>query len=133
MADGQDNAANAMYAVEQRDPAAAQQAASARRGLEQRDESGNTPFLKALASGQFIIAEILLDHGADPWAVDEFGLTAGHRLAANPWGPGTIEGDAKQRVTAKLSARGFPLPPPPQEEVLAMAASGRWPPREGAR
>lgn len=126
-----DNAANLLYAVEQRDPAAVQVALAARRGLEQRDESGTTPLLKALASAQFVIAEMIVDGGGDIWAVDEFGLTAGHFLQANPWPPGSIEGDAKQRVIGKLKARGFPYPPPPQEEVQRLVAEGRWPPRAG--
>lgn len=124
---------NAMVAVEQGDPAAARDAAIARRGLEQRDESGATPFLKAAASGQYVIAEILLDNGADGWAADEFGLTAGHYIKSNPFPPGSAEGDAKVRVADKLRARGFPFPPPPQAEVLGMIAAGRWPPRQGGR
>ena len=123
-----DNAINAMYAVEQSDPAAVREAVAARRGLEQRDESGNTPLFKAAASGQYVIAEILVDGGADIWANDEFGLTVAHLAAANPFPPGTAEGDAKARVLAKLRARGFPVPPPPQAEVLRLVAAGGWPP-----
>lgn len=122
---------NAMVAVEQRDPDAARDAAVARRGLEQRDESGATPFLKAAASGQYVIAEILLDHGADPWAADEFGLTAAHFISTNPFPPGSPDGDAKVRLTDKLRARGFPFPPPPQGEVLRLIAAGHWPPASG--
>ena len=128
-----DNAQSVRIAVEERDPVAVQRAVAARRGLEERDESGNTPLLIALASGQFVIAEILIKGGADVWAHDEFGLTAGHRIAANPFDPGSVEGDAKQRVIELLSARGFPRQPPPQAEVLRLDAANGWPPRHQER
>lgn len=124
----QGKAASALKAVQQRDPHAVAAAVAAHRGLEQRDESGNTPLLVAMASGQFTIAETLLDGGADPWAVDEFGQTVGHRIVVNPFPPGSVEGDAKQRVLVKLRARGFPYPPPRTEDVLHLVAKGQWPP-----
>lgn len=133
MDSGSQTAKSAMRAVNQGDPAAAREAAVARRGLEQRDEAGATPFLSAVSSGQYVIAEILLDHGANPWAADEFGLTAMHFIRANPFPPGTIEGDAKVRVADKLRAIGFADPPPPQADVLRMMEAGQWPPRQGGR
>ncbi len=123
-----DNSYNAMVAVEQQDVEAARNAAKARRGLEQRDESGSTPLLKAAASGQYQIAEILFDEGADRWAYNEFGLTVAHYISTNRFAPGTAEGDAKKRLQNKLMASGFPFPPPSQEEVLDLARSGSWPP-----
>lgn len=122
----------AMYAVEQGDSDAVREAVAVKRGMEQLDESSSTSFLKACASGQYVIAEILLDGGANAWAVDEFGLAAAHYIEVSPFPPGTQEGDAKERVLAKLRARGFPFPPPAQEEILHLVAAGQWPPA-GAR
>lgn len=133
MDEGNQTAMSAMRAVNQGDPAAAREAAVARRGLEQRDEAGATPFLSAVASGQYVIAEILLDHGANPWAADEFGLTAMHFIRTNPFPPGTIEGDAKLRVAGKLHGIGFPDPPPTEEDVLKRIEKGQWPPQQGGR
>lgn len=128
MAQDMDNAESVRIAVEQRDPEAVRVAVAAGRGIDERNDVGATPLITAVSSGQFVIAEMLVDGGADIFAADRFGLTAAHLAAIVPFPPGTVEGDAKQRVLAKLRQRGMPQPPPPQTEVLRMIEAGEWPP-----
>lgn len=96
--------------------------------LNPRDESGDTPLTLATISDQFVIAEMLIDAGADIFAASEFGWTAGYAAQTSRLEPGTAEGDARQRVIAKLKAKGFPWPAPEPETVEQLAAKGQWPP-----
>lgn len=97
--------------------------------LNVRDEAGDTPLTLAAISDQFVIAEMLIDGGADVFAHSEFGWTAGYAAQSSRLAPGTAEGDARQRVIAKLRAKGFPWPAPEPETVEQLAARGAWPPR----
>lgn len=96
------------------------------------DYRGQAPLLLAVATYQFRIAEVLIDNGADIFAVDKLGFNVG--LYASAFPPttdpisGTVENDARERVIQKLKEGGFPWPPPWQDEVLQMKASGKWPP-----
>ncbi|HLY58849.1 MAG TPA: ankyrin repeat domain-containing protein, partial [Stellaceae bacterium] len=51
--------------------------------VDPRQQGGFTPLMSAAARGDREIAELLLDHGADPYLVDEMGLSAiDHALKA---------------------------------------------------
>lgn len=77
---------------------------------------------------QWNMVEILIDHGADIWAYDEFGMTAAQEAETSRVMPGSDEDKARLRVIAKLKARGYPFPPPKSDEVLKLVEERRWPP-----
>ncbi len=129
MPSSEQNAQSARGAVAYRDIEAVRMAVAARRGLEERDEIGDTPFLTAVGTAQFRIAEILIDGGCDIFAADKFGLTAGRSLEGSAIRPGTPEGDAYARVKSKMATLGFPFPAPSPETVRTMIAQGQWPQR----
>ena len=102
-------------------------------GLNERYYTNNdTPMIFAAGSNQWTVVEILIDHGADIWAYNQFGITAAQRTETSRVIPGSDEDQARLRVIAKLKARGYPFPPPKSDEVLEMVKEGRWPPA-GAR
>lgn len=98
-------------------------------GLNERYYTNNTtPMIFAAGSDQWTMAEILLDHGADIWAHDEFGITAAQMADTSRIVPGSDEDRARLRVIAKLKARGYPFPPPNRDEILQLVKDRRWPP-----
>lgn len=122
-----DNARSVRIAVEYRDREAVRAALAAHPdGLEERDEVGSTPLIIATGSGQFAIAELLIDAGANVWALDRFGINPAGNTATVKYPPGTPEGDARERVVKRLRERGVPFPPPPPREVLRLSKAGEW-------
>lgn len=102
-------------------------------GLNERyaaDQS--TPIIEAAGSDQWPVVEILVDHGADIWAHDKFGITMTQWAVTSRILPGSTEDQARLRVIEKLKARGYPFPPPTSEQVLALDKAGHWPP-QGAK
>lgn len=98
-------------------------------GLNERaPEEQATPMIEAAETDQWPVVEILIDHGADIWAHDEFGIVAGGYALTSRIVSGSAEDAARLRVIEKLKAKGFPLPPPNPDEVLALDAAGKWPP-----
>jgi hypothetical protein len=98
-------------------------------GLNEREPADqSTPMIEAAQTDQWPSVEILIDHGADIWAHDQFGITAAQRTLTSRILRGSEEDKARLRVIDKLKARGYPWPPPKAEEVLALAKAGRWPP-----
>ena len=97
--------------------------------LNERDPANqSTPMIAAAETMQWGMVETLIDHGADIWAHDQFGITAAQRTQTSRVIPGSEEDQARLRVIAKLKARGYPFPPPKSDEVLEMVKEGRWPP-----
>lgn len=88
---------------------------------------GKSPLIVACLSGHFIIAEKLIDAGADVFAYDSLGWTAGTWVAQSTITDGP-EGEARVRVMEKMKAKGFPFPPPSQEEIQERISRGTWPP-----
>jgi uncharacterized protein len=97
--------------------------------LEEKDHRGQTPLVIAAVTDQFRIAEILLQAGADPFAVDKFGWTAGYAAQTSALARGP-EFEAKARFEAMLTQRGYPMPGPDKPEIKQMVADGNWPPAE---
>jgi hypothetical protein len=96
--------------------------------LEEADHKQQTALLIATMTDQFEIAEVLIDAGANVWTASMFGWTPGYaaqtsRIAGGP------DAEARQRVIAKLQAKGFPFPAPTPEQVEAAMEKGQWPPR----
>ena len=103
-------------------------------GLDERDPANKpTPMIVAAQTLQWQMAEVLLDHGADIWAHDEFGITAAQVAETSRVIPGSDEDQARLRVIAKLKARGYPFPPPNSDEILELVKDGRWPPQSAHR
>lgn len=103
-------------------------------GLEERDPANQaTPMITASDTDQWPVVEILIDHGADIWAHDQFGITTAQRTFKSRILRGSDEDKARLRVIEKLKARGYPFPPPAPEQVLALDKAGQWPPQEAAR
>lgn len=97
--------------------------------LEVSNQKETTPLILAAKTDQFRIAEILLNAGANPFAVSLFGWTVGYaaqtsRLIRGP------EFKALQRVTAKIQECGYPMPGPDKPEIEKMVEQGNWPPKE---
>ena len=98
-------------------------------GLNERDPADQgTPMIEAAQTDQWPVVEILVDHGADIWAHNEFGITAAQRTLTSRILRGSKEDQARVRVIEKLKARGYPYPPPDADAVLALDKAGRWPP-----
>lgn len=97
-------------------------------GLDERRPANNsTPMIFAAATDQWPAVEILIDHGADIWAYDMFGVTAARFAPTSRVERGSTEDQARLRVIEKLKARGYPFPPPNSDEVMALVERGEWP------
>ena len=103
-------------------------------GLNERaPENQATPMIAASDTDQWPVVEILIDHGADVWAHDEFGITSAQRTITSRILRGSDEDKARLRVIEKLKARGYPFPPPDADTVLALDKAGKWPPVDARR
>lgn len=93
------------------------------------DARGRTPLIVATGTDQFVIAEMLIDRGADVFAIDRLGFTAGQFAEFSSLTPDSENGAARLRVLQKLKLHGFPFPAPNPEKTKALAAQGQWPPK----
>ncbi|RIV85690.1 ankyrin repeat domain-containing protein [Aurantiacibacter zhengii] len=114
-------------AVEMQDREQVATLASTGADLEQRNDVGQTPLVLASKTDQFVIAEILLDAGADPFAADMFGWTAGYAVQTTRL-TGGKEFEARERVREKLKAHGYRIPGPNSNEIMELVDMGNWPP-----
>jgi uncharacterized protein len=120
-------------AVAHRDPDGVRRLLARDAPTEERNEIGATPLIEAASTDQFVIAEMLIAHGANIWAQDRFGVTAPYVTSNSRLPETTPEGAARMRVIAAFRERGFPWPPPSAEAVQDMMSSGQWPPRTSLR
>jgi hypothetical protein len=92
------------------------------------ESNGRRPLHIALDTEHFRIAELLLDRGADPWAVDHGGANLGSAVTAPMVTGAPAEDAARQRLVARLARLRWPNPVPGFAAVRALAAEGHWPP-----
>jgi len=93
-----------------------------------QESNGRRPLHIALDTEHFRIAELLLDRGADPWAVDHGGANLGSSVVAPMATNAPPEDAARQRLRARLARIGWPEPVPSFADVRTLAFEGRWPP-----
>lgn len=122
----QDEYPSVTAAVAYRDEGAVEALLRAGRAPDERDDMGATPLITAAASDQWRIAEILLRHGADPFAHDRFGVTAAEFVATSRVLEESPDGQARQRIAERMRAAGVPIPPPPRPDILRLSAEGKW-------
>lgn len=92
------------------------------------EATGNRPLHTALDMEHFRVAELLLDRGADPWAIDSGGANLGTAATTEMLTDSAEEAQAQQRLAARLKKLGWPEPVPSFREVRNAAAAGQWPP-----
>ncbi|QCE35841.1 ankyrin repeat domain-containing protein (plasmid) [Acetobacteraceae bacterium] len=100
-------------------------------GLEERSLDGMnmTPLICAAAQGSWQMVEILLKAGANPWAYDKFGHTAGESAnkGKNYHCP-LNEIQYWERIKLHFIKIGYPETKLKPKEVLALVQEKRWPP-----
>jgi len=92
------------------------------------EATGNRPLHIALDMEHFRIAELLLDRGADPWAIDSGGANLGTAATTKMLTDSAEEAEAQRRLAARLQKLGWPEPVPSFREVRNAALRGEWPP-----
>ncbi len=99
--------------------------------VDAHDANGATPLRLAVEQQNFRIAELLLEKGADPWAVGSNGETVGTVLAG-PVRPGEPEEQAaRPRVLRALKKAGWTIPGGPDaRQTRRLVLTGAWPPPE---
>lgn len=99
--------------------------------VDDHDATGATPLRLAVEQQNFRIAELLLEKGADPWAVGGNGETVGTVLAG-PMRPGEPEEQAaRPRVLEALKKAGWAIPGGPDaKETRQLVLTGAWPPAQ---
>ena len=95
-----------------------------------RDERGQEAIIIAASTDQFAIANILVDRGANIWAANRLGFTPALFAFTSHVSANSPEGTAREIFISKLKGRGYPWPPPWQNEVVALRSSGNWPPAQ---
>lgn len=92
------------------------------------EATGNRPLHTALDMEHFRIAELLLDRGADAWAIDNGGANLGTAATTPMLTESAAEAEAQRRLAARLAKLGWPQPVPSSRDVRMAAAAGNWPP-----
>ncbi|NNE58294.1 MAG: hypothetical protein HKN36_09320 [Hellea sp.] len=95
--------------------------------LEERDFKGRTALRFATASEQYIIAELLVEAGADVFTMDSLYITAAGGVYKSFLVEGNPDGDARQRLLKLFADKGVPFPPPNRDEMPEALRDGRWP------
>lgn len=96
---------------------------------------GHRPLHQALDMERFRIAEMLLDRGADPWAIDSGGANLATSAATPMLTRDDAEAAAQKRLLKRTEALGWPQPAPDPRAIRKLALAGAWPPAgaKGAR
>ncbi len=96
-----------------------------------KDERGTAAVIIASASGQFEIANLLAQNGANLWAADTLGYTAAIYAYTSRVPDDSTEGLARKQFVERLQHAGYSWPPPWPKDVVALRAAGRWPSDNG--
>ena len=91
------------------------------------DEFGNGHLETAVNMEDFLIAEKLVQAGANPWRVSMGGSMPVHGFARPMAMPNTEQEAAKERLAKKAQTANLLWPPPPQGEVMNNILAGTWP------
>lgn len=92
------------------------------------ERTGRRPLHIAVDQERFHIVEILLDRGADPWAIDVGGANLGTGSVTPMMTRDPAEAAAQARLRKRVEALHWPQPIPNSRAVRQLAAEGRWPP-----
>lgn len=115
------------------DPAAAKLLIAHKAKLDRTDPTGSGPLQDAIDMDSMQVAEVLIEAGANPWAVGAGGALPAYGIAQPLKLSSPDEEAARQRLEAKLRASGAPWPPPAPADVKAAIREQRWPPAALAR
>jgi len=126
---GRDGHPQIFEAIEDSDQARARRLITAGANIEARGYGQGTPILKAALTDNWIIAEMLLEAGADPMVPDEFGLIFTRVASRANLKSESDEGQALTRIRAILTERGLISLVFTPEEVRTMVEAGEWPPK----
>lgn len=116
-------------AVVNREPAIALQLVDSGASPNSKDERGTAVLILAAVTDQYLLANVLVQRGADVWAADSMGYTAAIYASTSRLDDESDEGKARLAFISSLRAAGYSWPPPWPKDVLAMREAGRWPPR----
>lgn len=95
--------------------------------LEERNYRGSTPLRIALGSDQMIIAEMLVNAGADVFTMDSLYITAAGALEDSRLRPDVPEGEAMLRLRKIFEEKGVIFPVPSPQEMPQALENGTWP------
>lgn len=90
------------------------------------DGFGDTYLHEAMATRNFVIGELLVDAGANPWQIGMGGSMPVHRFA-EATSPDRDQEAARLRLIEKAKRIGLPWPPPPVADVRTHVVAGDWP------
>lgn len=110
------------------DPAAARLLLAHEARVDRLDPTGSGPLQDAVDMDSMQVAEVLVEAGANPWAVGAGGALPAYGIAQPLKLTSPDEEAARGRLAAKLRASGAPWPPPSPAEVKAAIREQRWPP-----
>ncbi|QNA86394.1 ankyrin repeat domain-containing protein [Sphingomonas sp. So64.6b] len=90
--------------------------------------TGTRSLQVALDMERFRIAELLLDRGADPWAIDASGANLGTSATTQMFTNVPEEAAAQTRLAQRALALGWPNPALTPGQIREAALAGDWPP-----
>ncbi|WP_457311718.1 ankyrin repeat domain-containing protein [Sphingomonas sp. UYAg733] len=90
--------------------------------------TGTRALQVALDMERFRIAELLLDRGADPWAIDASGANLGTSVTTAMFTAVSEEEASQARLAQRALALGWPNPALTPGQIREAALSGNWPP-----
>lgn len=97
--------------------------------VDSTDHAGRSALWVAVASNNYPIANLLLDHGADIWFADDMGFA----VVAFPYVSknklGSEDALEQARFIRRVREAGCPWPPYLPDVVEKMREEGKWPPR----
>lgn len=93
-----------------------------------RDRLGGAALHTALNMEQFGIAELLLDRGANPWAITAGGGNLASAASEPMLTASDAEAAAQRRLAERVRRMNWPEPIPTTRQVRALALAGEWPP-----